>query len=99
VWLEVVKGPDTGVRWPLAEQELTIGRSPGSRQLALKNDPMAGRNHARIRQNENGRYVLEDLASQNGTTVNGIAVTKAVLLQGNDRIGLGVSEILFVDNR
>lgn len=51
------------------------------------NDPMVSKRHAAI-QCVNGRLVLIDLHSTNGTTLNGEPVTQRELKQG-DRIGLG----------
>ncbi len=50
--------------------------------------------HVRIFQHENGSYLIEDLASRNGTQVNGMGVTRRVLTYG-DRIQIGSSLLLF----
>jgi uncharacterized protein YegL len=99
VWIEVVRGADTGLKLPLVGSECIIGRIPGAVQILLKNDPMVGRKHARIYKNSRGQFVLEDLGSANGTSVNGVEVSQPVVLNSNDRIGVGQSELLFVDNR
>lgn len=51
------------------------------------NDPMVSKHHAAI-QNINGRILLVDLSSTNGTTLNGESITQSALKQG-DRIGIG----------
>ncbi|HWQ03088.1 MAG TPA: VWA domain-containing protein [Candidatus Nitrosotenuis sp.] len=99
VWLEVVRGADTGLKLPLVLPELTIGRSPEKSQMVLRNDPMVGRAHARIQKNSRGQYVLEDLGSANGTMVNGVTIEQPVVLQPNDRIEIGQTEMIFLDNR
>lgn len=56
------------------------------------NDPMVSKRHAAI-QCVNGRLVLIDLHSTNGTVLNGEPVTQRELKQG-DRIGLGQTLLL-----
>ena len=63
----------------------TIGRSEDNNLVVL--DPLVSRHHARLVP-RNGRLVLTDLASRNGTRVNGRAVRDAVLGAG-DRIEIG----------
>ena len=46
---------------------LTIGRAPGNR-LLLANDDLVSRRHATI-QAEDGRYLIRDLSSTNGTSM------------------------------
>jgi len=99
VWLEVVKGADAGQKSILFENVAVIGRDGGKCQVVLKNDPLAGRQHARLRQNGEGQFVLEDLGSQNGTLVNGVRIKNPVTLQTDDRIVVGLSELLFIDQR
>ena len=60
------------------------------------NDPRISRNHAQVRVVE-GQYVLLDLNSTGGTTVNGRKVTKSVLYSG-DLISLAGVEIKFVQD-
>jgi VWFA-related protein len=98
VWLEVVKGADTGQKL-LLDKEAFIGRDAHKCQIVLKNDPMVGRMHARLSQNSQGRFLLEDTGSQNGVTVNGIRISDPVVLQTDDRIVVGLSELLFIDHR
>ena len=99
VWLEVVKGADAGQKSILFEDVAVIGRDGGKCQIVLKNDPLAGRQHARLRQNQEGQFVIEDLGSQNGTLVNGVRIKNPVTLQTDDRIVIGLSELLFIDQR
>jgi Mg-chelatase subunit ChlD len=98
VWLEVTKGPDNGLKLPLFAKATTVGRDPKC-QFPLKNDPMVGRQHTRLTQTDLGHYVIEDLGSQNGVTVNGVRISQPITLQSDDRIGLGVSELVFIDRR
>ena len=68
------------------EDVTRIGRHP-SQDLQLL-DRMVSKAHAEIK-NENGRYVLRDVGSRNGTHVNGELVEGAVVLCDGDEISLG----------
>jgi pSer/pThr/pTyr-binding forkhead associated (FHA) protein len=60
------------------------------------NDPRISRNHAQIRIVDK-QYILLDLNSTGGTTVNGRAVSKSVLYSG-DSISLAGVNIKFVQD-
>jgi diguanylate cyclase (GGDEF)-like protein len=68
------------------EGETVLGR--GREAHVFIDDAGASRSHARIHLTEDGRYVLEDLNSRNGTFVDGRRVDKVELSSG-DRIALG----------
>jgi len=70
----------------------TIGRSPTS-TLVLP-DTFASTEHARITR-RHGQWWLDDLNSRNGTTVNGIPITGALVLSSNDIIGVGRVKLRF----
>lgn len=97
VWLEVVKGADAGQKLIVFEKEAIIGRDPKAAQILIKSDPLVGRRHVRLHRNEQGQYVLEDLRSHNGVVVNGIRISEPVTLQSEDRIVIGLTELLFID--
>ena len=81
-----VIGPDgTERRLRLEARPIGIGRGDDNDLVVA--DPLLSRHHARIVP-RNGRLVLRDLASRNGTRVNGRAVTEAVL-GASDRVELG----------
>ena len=63
----------------------TIGRSPESDVVI--NDPRVSRSHARIGF-AGGRFVLEDLGSTNGTTLNGKPVSAPAALADGDALSL-----------
>jgi pSer/pThr/pTyr-binding forkhead associated (FHA) protein len=60
------------------------------------NDPQCSRVHAKI-VSEEGRWVIVDAGSRNGTLVNGSKVDTAVLASGN-RIRIGNTDLQFVDD-
>jgi hypothetical protein len=82
--------PD-GSRIPLGEDPAVIGRLPDC-AVAL-NDARASRHHAEVRPHGDG-FVVVDLGSMNGTTVNGVAVKQQELTDG-DVIGVGSTSIGF----
>ena len=80
--LEVVAGKATGFAILVADQ-LIIGRhSEGPGRLA--DDPELSRQHAQISREQGGTYVIEDLASTNGTIVNGSRISSPTPLVVGD---------------
>ena len=73
----------------------TIGRSPDSDVVI--NDPRVSRSHARI-DLAGARFVLEDLGSTNGTTLNGEAVSAPALLTDGDALSLAGVRAVFQVN-
>jgi VWFA-related protein len=100
VWLEVVKGPaDTGLRFPMFDTKLVIGRSHRKADLVLKNDFLVSRVHASIQRTSDGQFVLQDHASKIGTRVNGEELVQPKALRSGDHVDIGQYELLFVDER
>jgi pSer/pThr/pTyr-binding forkhead associated (FHA) protein len=75
-----------------AHRELILGRATSA---AVRFDPRAdrevGRYHARIVPAKESQLMLADLASANGTFLNGQRVDEPVALRGGDVIQLGES--------
>lgn len=69
------------------DRSLVIGRDPSGCDLLLVTD-VTSRQHASIVIDAQGNALLVDLGSSNGTFVNGLPVTRALLMDG-DRIGFG----------
>jgi tRNA A-37 threonylcarbamoyl transferase component Bud32 len=90
-WLLVLNGPHRGRHFPLADS-VAIGREVGCD--VVLDDPTASRQHARMRL-ENSRFYIYDLASSNGTFVNGVKVMKQEL-RDRDEIRIGNTIMLFV---
>jgi diguanylate cyclase (GGDEF)-like protein len=76
---------------PLRDQETLIGR--GKDCHVRLDDAGTSRNHARIVLAEDGRHLLEDLGSTNGTFVDGKRVQRQELSSG-DRIYIGPNIII-----
>jgi diguanylate cyclase (GGDEF)-like protein len=84
--LTVVSGPAAGRVFPLDQKEVVIGRSPAA-QIQI-DDTAVSRGHARIVREGPGEYFVEDLASKNGTFLDGHPVQRARLFAG-DRVHVG----------
>jgi predicted component of type VI protein secretion system len=76
-------GPYAAQEYPLPEHTITVGREPVND--VVLSDPEISRRHARIMY-QAGRYVLEDLGSTNGTSVNGRRLTEPTVLNAGDVI-------------
>ena len=86
-------GGSTETVVPLDGHEVTIGRSPGC-TIPLEHDFLVSRHHAIIRYRDTG-YVIIDLGSSNGITVNNEQITTECPLHEGDRIRIGDSEIIY----
>ena len=85
--LTATAGPYTGQSFQLTHQPVTLGRS-AEREIALPADTSISRQHAHIAY-ENGRHVLSDDGSANGTLVNGIRLSESRLLRVGDTVKIG----------
>jgi len=89
-WLDVA-----GERYPLLGPLTTIGRDP-SADIVL-DDPGISRRHSEIRVTSDGPHLvasIRDLASTNGTFVNGERITSTRLVDG-DRLTVGRTSVTF----
>ena len=89
--LFVERGPDSGSHLTFGDTAVTIGRSSEC-ELHL-GERSASKQHCRI-ELHSGRYTLIDLESQNGTLLNGRAVSEQTL-SDLDRIEIGDTTIVF----
>jgi len=80
---------------PVGENEVSIGRSPEN--ALMIDNPAVSHFHARVF-NEEGRLMLEDFGSLNGTFVNGQRV-KMVTLKPGDSVAIGKHTIVISDSR
>ncbi len=90
--LRIIAGPLKNQVIELPAGEISLGRD-GANQLAIS-DPALSRRHC-VLTYEDGDYRLRDLASRNGTLVNGALIKEHVLKHG-DRIAVGDSLLLFL---
>jgi pSer/pThr/pTyr-binding forkhead associated (FHA) protein len=85
--LEVVAGKAAGFTI-VVDERLVIGRhSEGPGRLA--DDPELSRHHAQISRQPSGTYTIEDLASTNGTILNGTRLKESAVLVTGDSIEVG----------
>lgn len=91
VTLQVLDGADRGAVFERLDTPLTIGREEGN--TIQLNDERISRFHVKI-QEDQGKVVLTDLESTNGTRVNGLD-TQLRILQVGDLIAVGRSTLLF----
>ena len=89
-WIEITKGPDKGKSFNLKEERTKIGRS-GACEVSLSDDTISREQAVIV--NEDGKYRLTDLASSNGTFVDGKKITTRVIKDG-DKIGFGNTEVV-----
>ena len=90
-YLLVTKGQQTGMKVPL-EKVTCIGRGL---DMDFRLDELTvSKRHARVLRNERGEYLIEDLASSNGTFLNGLQVTTKKLKDG-DEIRIGNTVVAF----
>jgi len=90
--LFVVRGRDQGRHFPLDPRVARIGRDSACEIRLL--DSEASRTHAEVRPGADGGFVLIDLASSNGTLVNGQLISQHPLASG-DRIEIGCTLLIF----
>lgn len=77
---------------PLLRDEVTIGREQGNTiRLTERN---VSRLHARLLK-RNGSYIVEDLGSYNGVTVNGERIESKAPLAAGDQLGIGNYDLAF----
>lgn len=79
-------GPNIGQAFMLDKAEMNIGREL-TNEIVI-NDPEVSRRHARVMV-QGANYILEDLGSTNGTSVNGLILAGPYLLKPGDTIVLG----------
>ncbi len=86
--LRFISGKYQGGEFPLPDdKEIVIGRG-GELDIVLVED-MVSRKHAKIT-TQQGRVIIQDMGSTNGTFVNGEKITKFRLKEG-DRVLIGTS--------
>ena len=90
--LTIVSGPNSGDYYPVGVRTLVIGRDEGCSAQVV--DDKVSRKHVQIR-HDNGRYILTDMKSANGTLINERKVSGEIPLADGDEISIGASKLLF----
>ena len=91
-WLVERDGPEAGKKFPMYWEEITIGRDEEN-AIIIKDDAVSLK-HARIREMK-GAYYLFDLASDNGTFLNGRKLLRPRPLYDWDEIRMGRTLFIF----
>lgn len=94
-YLEVTSELDRGFTYEL-EDGVCFGRS-GSCDIVI-DSPKVSRNHAKIVQSQNYRWMLIDLESTNGTMLNDMRISGPVNINHGDKIQVGNFEFKVVIN-
>jgi predicted component of type VI protein secretion system len=81
-------------RWPLSGPVVTVGRA-ASADVALPDDPLVSRVHARLERVGERWTVVDDGLSRNGTWVCGARVTGRRVLHDRDTIRVGGTVLTF----
>ena len=90
--LVVLRGPNTGARFLLDDDEVMSGRHPDS-DIFL-DDVTVSRKHADLPSHEGDGFVVRDVGSLNGTYVNRELVDEATLTTG-DEVQIGKFRLVF----
>ena len=95
-WLVAINGPWAGRLFRLNPKGTVLGRDARS-EIILDDDAVSNL-HAKVRaegeEDDHPKFYIQDLASTNGTLVNGEAITKCPLNDG-DRIVVGQTTLVF----
>ena len=93
-FLKVIQGPQNGRIFELKKSGNEIGRQKATLPLT---DEMISRQHARIFY-QNGRWLIEDLGSANGTFLDGMEVSRPMPVFSGNQIGCGETTLEFSDS-
>ena len=95
-WLIILEGPRAGRLFRLNTEGTSIGRDP--QNDIILDDEAVSRQHAKVRaeENEEGelQFFIYDLATANGTFVNGEQIVKQALSDG-DVVEMGKTKLVF----
>ncbi|HLG71613.1 MAG TPA: ABC transporter transmembrane domain-containing protein, partial [Chloroflexota bacterium] len=91
--LIVTEGENVGRSFTLNEQFTGIGRHPAN-DIVLPDRRVSGY-HARIERTSDGRYMVGDSGSTNGTRLNGAPITQPAELHPGDVLSVGSTSLRF----
>lgn len=93
LYLEVIEGPDQGMKAQFPKGNMVIGRM--NADVVLKDSDIS-RRHALVEAYTRDKIFIKDLASTNGTFVNGQKITTYDKLKSGDKIRVGKTVMRFV---
>jgi len=91
--LDIVAGPKEGVKFVLPKGNIIIGRAPEV-DLTIDDDKIS-RKHAIIEAFSRDQIYISDLASTNGTFLNGMRV-RSIKMRDGDKLKIGKTVMNFV---
>jgi len=92
-YIVVVDGPRAGAHFPLTDGQNVIGRSEGC--VIRLEDQSVSRQHAEITKNDSG-WMLKDLGSKNGSSVNGHSVVEPIIIGHKDVVKVGIYRLRLI---
>ena len=87
MWLTIHSGRDSGTAVEITGERFVVGRQEGC-ELVLA-DEKASRQHAAFEALPDGRVIVRDLGSTNGTLVDGRRIEQPTLLSGGEQLQIG----------
>ena len=90
--LVIESGPDKGMIFPIYQTATSLGRSSSNTIQII--DRRLSRQHSELYYLD-GRYVLKDLGSKNGTYLNDTLLAQDHILKNGDRIKMGDTILIF----
>ncbi len=93
--LVLVDKDNTGQRFIVEKNEMTIGRKPEN-DFLISNVMISGK-HAKVTKNKS-QFFITDLNSTNGTFVNGTRIVAQTEIKHKDRINLGAVNLIFLED-
>ena len=91
--LLVQRGPDSGARFLLDSDEVSVGRHPDS-DIFL-DDISVSRRYGVFARSGSGGYTVTDLGSLNGTYVNRDRIDSEIALSGGDEVQIGKYRLIY----
>jgi VWFA-related protein len=91
-WLVQKDGPEVGKKFPIFWEEVTIGR--GEENSIVVRDDAVSVKHSKIKEMK-GAYYIFDLATENGTFLNGKKLLRPKPLYDWDEIKMGRTLLIF----
>lgn len=93
--LVLISGIGRGTEFPLTKERMLIGRASSNKKWDIDLvDKAVSRPHAELVRKDN-EWVLTDLNSANGTTINGARVTEPHVMKDGDAVSFGETTLIF----
>lgn len=88
MWLTIASDPERGKIVKVDKERFTVGRAPEC-DLLLSSDRKVSALHASIELLDDGRAIIHDAGSTNGTLVDGKRIELPEMLRGGEQLQLG----------